>query len=61
MIDFFKSVVPEGMQAYFYNIFLALPIVLIGWWFINRISRLSAVFLRKASVDESITSFLNFF
>ena len=37
MIDFFKSVVPEGMQAYFYNIFLALPIVLIGWWFINKI------------------------
>lgn len=59
MIEYFKSIIPVGLEAYFYNIFLALPIVLIGWWFINRISRLSAVFLRKASVDESITSFLN--
>lgn len=59
MIEYFKSIIPVGLEAYFYNIFLVLPIVLIGWWFINRISRLSAVFLRKASVDESITSFLN--
>lgn len=59
MIEYFKSIIPVGLEAYFYDIFLALPIVLIGWWFINRISRLSAVFLRKASVDESITSFLN--
>ena len=59
MINFFQSIVPIGLQAYFCQIFLALPIVLIGWWFINRISRLSAVFLRKTSDDESITSFLN--
>ena len=59
MIEYFKSIIPAEVEAYFCHVFLALPIVLIGWWFINRISRLSAVFLRKASVDESITSFLN--
>lgn len=59
MIEYFKSIIPAELEAYFYKFFLALPIVLVGWWFINRASRLSAVFLRKASVDESITSFLN--
>lgn len=59
MIQYFRSLVPIGLEAYLCQIFLALPIILVGWWFINRISRLSAVFLRKTSDDESITSFLN--
>ena len=59
MTEYLKSIFPAGLEAYFYQACLVLPLVLAGWWLINRISRFSVVFLRKASVDKSITSFLN--
>lgn len=34
-------------------------IFLIGWWIINRISKLSVVFLNKVSTDSGVVTFLN--
>jgi small conductance mechanosensitive channel len=39
--------------------FFALIVLLVGWWLVNRVSKIFMIFLNKSSVDSSIVSFLD--
>lgn len=42
-----------------YNILKSVLILIIGWWIINKISKILLVFLNKSNIDTGIISFLN--
>ncbi len=50
---------PEVLKIYSLAVAKAVAILFFGWWFINRASKLAALFLSKACVDLSVASFLS--
>ncbi len=58
MENFINSVI-LNTKNHILEVAEAIVLFLIGWWSINKISKISLVFLRKAGVDSGITSFLN--
>lgn len=48
-----------NIKSHILGVVEALVLLLIGWWSINKISKVSLVFFHRAGVDTGITSFLN--
>lgn len=55
----FTNYLTSGMKSYAFGMFKGLILLVVGWWAINRISKLCLVFFQKTCVEMGITSFLN--
>ncbi len=58
MENFISSII-LNIKSHILGVVEAIVLLLIGWWSINKISKISLVFFHKAGVDTGITSFLN--
>lgn len=65
MFDFFNIInsIPDDSQKWFFeigiNITKILLFLLIGFWLINRASKILTIFLRKAHMEQGMVSFLD--
>lgn len=58
MESFISSIV-LSVKSHIIGVVEAIFLLLVGWWIINKISKISLMFFSKAGIDTGITSFLN--
>ena len=59
LINNFMNNLTSDIRAHAFGLFKGLILLIIGWWLINRVSKLCLVFFRKTCVEMGITSFLD--
>lgn len=59
LINNFTNNLTSDIRTHAFGLFKGLLLLIIGWWLINRISKLCLVFFRKTCVEMGITSFLD--